>query len=192
MAERDVLRRVLIDTYFPSVLPAGKSDLAVLEGIRNDILHDSPEEYGNRIRRIRASEGEDGYSRQVFMRSHAFKRLVPAVYDNTCCITGLRIVTALNVSMLDACHIVPFSQAYDDTVGNGLSLCPDLHRAFDRGLVTVDEDYRVIVSRKFQETAGCSHSIGQFAGRRLFLPRDEAYYPDPRNLAWHRRHVFRG
>lgn len=30
-----------------------------------------------------------------------------------------------NVSMVDACHIVPFSEGYDDTLTNGIALCPN-------------------------------------------------------------------
>lgn len=33
----------------------------------------------------------------------------------------------------------------DDTIGNGLSLCPNLHHAFDRGLIAIDDEYRVLV-----------------------------------------------
>lgn len=53
--------------------------------------------------------------------------------------------------MIDACHIVPFSQPYDDTIGNGLALCSDLQRAFDRGLIVIDENYKIIVSGIFKE-----------------------------------------
>jgi putative restriction endonuclease len=52
----------------------------------------------------------------------------------------------INVTMVDACHIVPFSISYDDTITNGLALCPNLHRAFDRGLIAISDDYRVVVS----------------------------------------------
>jgi predicted restriction endonuclease len=39
--------------------------------------------------------------------------------------------------MVDACHIVPIGRHGSDHVTNGLSLCPNLHRAFDRGLLSV-------------------------------------------------------
>ncbi|WP_079718442.1 HNH endonuclease [Parapedobacter luteus] len=48
----------------------------------------------------------------------------------------------------------PFSVSHDDRIGNGIALCPNMHRAFDRGLLSVDEDYRVIVSPHFTEDEG--------------------------------------
>ncbi|WP_201288840.1 HNH endonuclease signature motif containing protein [Polaribacter septentrionalilitoris] len=40
--------------------------------------------------------------------------------------------------MIDACHIVPFSISNDDTIPIGISLSPNLYRAFDRGLITIN------------------------------------------------------
>jgi putative restriction endonuclease len=41
--------------------------------------------------------------------------------------------------MIDGCHIIPFSKNYNDTIINGIALCPNLHKAFDRALITTDE-----------------------------------------------------
>jgi len=75
------------------------------------------------------------FKEEVFIRSGIFKREIPKLYNNTCAISQLRIDATANISMVDACHIVPFSEAYDDTLTNGIALCPNLHRAFDRGLI---------------------------------------------------------
>lgn len=187
---RGILKRSLIETYFPTVVPVKESGLGVLKEIAHDILHDSSEEYHRRIEYIRTTEDADEYGQQIFLRGGLFKRLVPKIYHNTCCITGLRIDTALNISMLDACHIVPFSITHDDTVRNGLALCPNLHRAFDRGLITIDGHYRVVVSDGLREKGVCSHSLRQFHGKPIHLPREKAYYPATDNLAWHNYHVF--
>ena len=65
---------------------------------------------------------------------------MPQVYNHTCCISGMRLVSNHGFSMIDACHIVPFSLSKDDRINNGLALCPNLYRAFDRGLILVDEN----------------------------------------------------
>jgi len=88
---------------------------------------------------------------------------LPKIYNIKCCIFGLRVDATINVTMVDACHIVPFSISYDDTITNGLALCPNLHRAFDRGLIAISDDYRVVVSDAFVEDES-SYSIRQFAG----------------------------
>ncbi|MEL0649918.1 HNH endonuclease [Algibacter sp. TI.3.09] len=56
----------------------------------------------------------------------------------------MKIETSVNIQMVDGCHIIPFSVSNDDTIPNGLSLSPNLHRAFDRGIITINEDYDTI------------------------------------------------
>ena len=61
----------------------------------------------------------------------------------------MKIVATRDVQMIDACHIVPFSERHDDTIRNGLSLSPNFHRAFDRFLITIDKDFRVLTTSPF-------------------------------------------
>jgi len=102
----------------------------------------------------------------------------------------MRIIASKEVQMIDACHIVPFSDSHDDTISNGISLCPNLHRAFDRGLISVDEDYRVIVSNSFSESSP-DYSIKQYEGKQLFLPKETGYFPLIENLRWHMINIFK-
>jgi putative restriction endonuclease len=102
----------------------------------------------------------------------------------------MRIDATISISMIDACHIVPFSVSYDDTITNGIALCPNLHRAFDRGLIAVDENYRVVVSGAFREDE-TSYSLGAFDGKEIKLPMKENYFPLKGNFEWHRENVFK-
>jgi putative restriction endonuclease len=63
-------------------------------------------------------------------------------------ITDLKIHFSTSVSMVDACHIVLFAETHDDTISNGIALSPTIHRAFDRGLLSISDDYRVLVHKK--------------------------------------------
>ena len=103
-----------------------------------------------------------------------------------CC--GLFLLTLLShfYQMIDACHIVPFSESHDDTITNGISLCPNLHRAFDRGLIAIDENYRVIVSNAFVES-DCDYSIKQFEKKEIVLPEKDIYQPSRDGFLLHRR-----
>jgi putative restriction endonuclease len=96
------------------------------------------------------------------------------------------VETSINASLLDACHIVPFSSSHDDTISNGLSLCPTLHRAFDRGLIAVDPDrFTVRVSKRFSEPVASVYSIRQFEGTEIQKPSEKRWWPSPENLAQH-------
>ncbi|MBL7719550.1 MAG: HNH endonuclease [Flavipsychrobacter sp.] len=150
--------------------------LNLFDAIEQKLLHEPSIQYRAEI--AYADEEE------IFVRGGVFKKLIPRIHNNTCCISGMQIIAG-NTQLIDACHIVPFSESHDDTVSNGLSLCPNLHRAFDRHLVTIDESYRVVVSPHFAEGTD-SYSIRQFAGKQVLLPRERRYYPSQENLAKHR------
>lgn len=89
--------------------------------------------------------------------------------------------------MIDACHIIPFSESYDDTIKNGIALCPNLHRAFDRGLISIDDNYKVIVSKKFIESKS-SYLLRQFEGKMILLPTEKKFHPSIENLSQHRNY----
>lgn len=177
---RDIVKQLLLETYLNgAVMQTQRYDL--FHQVEAKILHESAAEYK---REVAASDEEE-----LFVRSGVFKKVVPKVYNYTCCITGMKIAATREVQMIDACHIVPFAESHDDTIGNGLSLSPSLHRAFDRFLVTLGDDYEVIVSDGFTESGG--HGIRPFHGQRILLPREERYWPGLDNLRWHRERFER-
>ncbi|WP_379661331.1 HNH endonuclease [Pseudopedobacter beijingensis] len=45
----------------------------------------------------------------------------------------MRLSSTYGHHFIDACHIIPFSLTHDDRITNGIALCPNMHRAFDRG-----------------------------------------------------------
>ena len=65
----------------------------------------------------------------------------------------------------------------------GLSLCPNLHRAFDRHLFWIDGDYRVRVAEGFGELGGHDYGVQRFNGQQLRLPKVRAWWPRVENLA---------
>ncbi|MDO8928889.1 MAG: HNH endonuclease [Bacteroidota bacterium] len=123
---------------------------------------------------------------EMILRSHIFRKAVLEIYDGRCAISGMKLEFGKNVSMVDACHIVPFSDAQGDTISNGIALSPTLHRAFDRGLVSVSDDYRVLVHPRLTDHFP-EVGIRQFNGHELHLPQDSRFYPSPEKFAQHRR-----
>lgn len=171
---RSLLRNTLLNVYFNN---AGISDSnGIITEISTQILNDPTVVYKARAEHFDEEE--------VFVRGGVFKKEIPRIYNYTCCISGMRIITTDSIQMIDACHIVPFSESHDDTICNGISLCPNLHRAFDRGLIGIDENYKVLV-RVFKEE-DTNYSIRQFKGRRIMLPANKDHYPALANLSGHR------
>lgn len=190
---RTELENTILDSYFPNTRAnyqfgiVGGYDLENI--IKEQILNDTKEEYQTLMNEIAIELTENEIEEERYIRGSVFKREIPKIYQNQCCISGMRIEATTNAQMIDACHIVPFSISNDDTVSNGISLSPNLHRAYDRGLITINEDYIVRISPVVKENE-TPFSISQFAGRRIILPENNKDYPSPENLMWHKKEVF--
>lgn len=131
-------------------------------------------------------------SRQVIMRPFrdaAFRRRVRQAYSETCAVSGLRLINGGGRPEVQAAHIQPVAEHGPDSVRNGLALTGTVHWLFDRGLLSVDEDYRILLAR-----SGVPEELGRLIhpNRQLRLPRRQEWRPHPSYLKWHREHVFKG
>ncbi|MCB0815075.1 MAG: HNH endonuclease [Flavobacteriales bacterium] len=173
-------RLLIMAQYFPgSTLPKTLPDQ--IREIEGQIEHDTPEAYvARQLQRTQESEEEE----QV-LRSAAFRRKIPELYGYRCAVTGLQVMHQHKANLIDACHIVPWADSYDDTITNGIALCPNMHRAFDRGLISIAADHTLLVSDHLKENDS-TYGIRPFRGRPLYLPKDRKHWPDPDNLAKHR------
>lgn len=116
-----------------------------------------------------------------------FRVQVLDAYGRACAVTGEH-----SLPVLEAAHIRPFSQGGAHRVDNGLALRTDLHRLFDKGYVTVDEQRRFIVGRRLKEEFENGRSYYGLHGHPVHLPKQQSFHPSATALAWHREQVFRG
>jgi putative restriction endonuclease len=177
------LTKLLLSNYF-SELSNVTLDYQELHEIEHQIMHDDQYTYKARIVNIQNNYNNEQGQELLYIRCGIFKREIPKIYNYSCAISKMRIATSSNAQLVDACHIVPFSVSKNDTITNGISLCPNLHRAFDRGLITIDSNYRVKVSPKLTEDDS-PYSIKQFEGQEIVLPSITSQYPLLENLDWH-------
>jgi putative restriction endonuclease len=179
---REEIKEALLQHYFNIHTYKSSEQLSLVAEIENQMLHEPAAVYKR--------QADTFDEEEIFVRGGVFKKLVPQVYNYTCCISGMRIIASSEVQMIDACHIIPFSESHDDTINNGISLCPNLHRAFDRGLITISNEYKVQVSSSFSEHTP-DYSIKQFEGKPIILSDNHLYRPSLDNLSWHRRACFK-
>ncbi len=158
--------------------------------IENQILNEDREVYIAKIEELQATLDENTYQEEIFVRSGIFKKTIPKIYNYQCCISDMKIESSYNAQMVDACHIIPFSISRDDTIPNGISLSPNLHRAYDRGLITINRDYIVRISPTVIDNNSV-YSIKQFEGMQINLPKEPKNYPSPESLIWHTREIFK-
>jgi len=145
---------------------------------------------------IEGAEPEDiddftGEKRRVLteqrIRKHFFRRAVLSSYRGQCCMSGLS-----DSRLLIASHIVPWSKDKENRLNprNGLCLSALHDKAFDRGLIALDDDFRVMLSRdlKQRNEPFVKQFFHQLAGQVITLP--ERFVPDKGFLARHRDVVF--
>jgi len=124
--------------------------------------------------------------RNVRVRSNqnVFRKMILTIYNQSCCITGLNVPETNRAS-----HIIPW--AADETKRldptNGLCLSATYDAAFDKNLISLDEDYRLIISNDIKDY-GTNESVKEYfinkEGVNISLP--ERYKPNKDYLATHR------
>lgn len=117
-----------------------------------------------------------------------FRNAVLAAYELSCCITGIR-----TPELLRASHIIPWSvsELHRLNPSNGVCLNALHDAAFDAGLVGLDEDLRVIVSKSTRDRmpqAAYADYFSRYEGKRIRTA--ERFAPDAECLRYHREHVF--
>ena len=81
-------------------------------------------------------------------RDANFRLEVCRAYHDRCSVTGLKIVNGGGRAEVQAAHIMPVAAGGPDIVQNGIALSATVHWLFDRHLISIDEDYRLLVSHQ--------------------------------------------
>lgn len=92
------------------------------------------------------ADAETEYERMVWLRKNQarFANPVKLYWHDRCAVTGIE-----SPSLLEACHIKPFSKSTDDErvdAHNGLYLASHVHAAFDANLIGISPDGTVFLS----------------------------------------------
>ena len=185
--DREVLRQTLIHTYFPKFKQTIESLITEEQqiGEYRQLLIRQVEQTFSSHRPIVPIERENP------IRTAGFRQAIMRMYDYTCAVCRLRIVTMDGESATDAAHIIPFRISRNDDVRNGISLCKLHHWAFDKGLISLKETYQVIVSVLLSERRPTEWMLTQLSEKTILLPEHDALYPAQDALAWHREEVLR-
>lgn len=122
-------------------------------------------------------------------RDAAFAKTVREAYDRKCAVTGLQIINGGGRAEMEAAHIRPVADDGPDSIRNGLALSRTAHWLFDRGLISVDDDYRLLKA----------DGLLPEGAQRLFdpsgyvaVPESAQSRPHPEFLRYHRETYFKG
>lgn len=135
---------------------------------------------------------KEGKERDAIIKARVnqnfFRSAILASYDNKCCITGILIP-----ELLIASHIIPWSKDEINRLNPHNGLCLNLlhDKAFDRGLITITEDYKLKLSSSIL-TYKNNEAIEKF-----FLPYDDKiislpkkFLPEKSFLRYHHENIF--
>ena len=123
------------------------------------------------------------------VRDRNFRKNVLRAYGERCAITGLRLINGGGRAEVEAAHIRPVEHDGPDIVSNGLALSGTAHWMFDRGLVGLDQELRILVSRQSND-AQAIQSIINPSGK-LLAPERPANRPRPEFVTWHLQNCFK-
>jgi len=126
----------------------------------------------------------------VRLGQNYFRQVILNAFNNRCCVSGIPIR-----SMLIASHILPWSEHPKERLNpaNGLCLSRIHDIAFDRKLITFDEDYRLVLSKALKDecsNAVLKESFSAFEGKPINLPEDTI--PPNKEFLAHHRSTFAG
>jgi putative restriction endonuclease len=169
-----------------------RSDWTALEAESDEVVRQLglPESAPISAQELEVPEGPTTVDAMVRIRRGQafFRRSVLASYGGRCCMSGIG-----EPLLLLASHIVPWAADTANRLNpsNGLCLSALHDRAFDKGLIAVDTDYRVRVSptlKRQGEYPLVRDGLLALEGQQIRLP--ERFLPDRELLAWHLKTLF--
>ena len=162
----------------PHRLEYGKSEADL---ILQAFVEATPEEQERRIAQMLVNRP---------LRDWAFRRSVVTAYKKTCAVTGLQMVNGGGKAEVQAAHIRAVKHDGPDIVQNGIALSATCHWLFDRHLISLRNDYSLLVAHNRVPSEFQNLFSNQL--KRIHLPDDEQLWPQPAYLEWHRDRFLGG
>jgi len=117
-----------------------------------------------------------------------FRQMVISNYSCQCAITGIDIP-----DLLFASHIIPWAKNEQERLNpeNGICLSALYDKAFDKGLIGINERYEIILSATLNKNNDKNYFAKYFAAiEKVKLQMPKKYLPNKVFLQWHLDFVF--
>ena len=121
-------------------------------------------------------------------RKANFRQQVLNAYGHRCAVTRMQL------RLVDAAHILPVGAPHSiDDVRNGLALSPTCHRAFDNGLIFLDDRYVMRLNpdkEHFLRELNLIGGLQDFKANlgKILLPPDQMQWPNHEMIRKANRH----
>lgn len=176
-----ILQRVILDTYFSGRQLQNYAEVSYTE-MEQQMLNDPDGNYA-----IQRQGGEKTVIEEAWARQMGIVRVVKKLYDHTCAVSHYRLIHhgKSEQHLVQTCHIDAWSKSKNDAITNCIALTPGMHWAFDRGVIAVDDNYRLMVSNRIDENK-VDFSLESLRNKEIHRPKEERHWPSLAALGRHR------
>ncbi|WP_299098606.1 HNH endonuclease [uncultured Winogradskyella sp.] len=162
--------------YLSEQILASKEKVSIEEKFKSELGNLSHLTGENRVREV-----------STRVNQSIFRKIVLMNYDNKCAISGIDVP-----DLLVASHIIPWSQNKKERLNPQNGLCLNyLHdKAFDRGLITFDKNFKMVLSNKLKRNGSENMKLyfHKLEGKSLKLPK--RFIPNEDFLEYHKLNIF--
>lgn len=178
--------RYIWDEYFGQWEKLALDSSIILSKMQNKTLEDIVDFRVEELKNIAGREKERLVKTRV--NQNDFRQRILASYNEKCCITGLNIKT-----LLVASHIIPWSKSEKERLNphNGLCLNSIHDRAFDKGLITITNDFKIKLSDIIlanRKDANLQKFFFAHENQTIILP--DRFIPSIEFLEYHQTMIF--
>lgn len=160
-------------TFFP----VNEQNWEYFENIKADYnLYIGPQD-NVRIGKIKIRKGQS-----------KFRDMILKKYNKTCCICGLKFT-----ELVEAAHIKPWRDSNDKEKGdekNGICLCSLHHNAFDKGLITFENNGKISFSTELGKYLKMEDDHIKSLFDFSYAKWTEGKEPNKNYLSFHRENIF--
>ena len=116
--------------------------------------------------------------------------MILASYRSKCAVCSLP-----EPDLLVASHIIPWSEDVSLRMNprNGICMCALHDKAFDKGLITIGDDYKLVISKiikRLHNEPSIQRGFTVYNDRKIILP--DKFIPELEFIEFHRNNIFVG
>lgn len=122
------------------------------------------------------------------VNQNVFRQIVVANYSSKCAITGIDLP-----ELLFASHIIPWAKNEEERLNpeNGICLSALYDKAYDKGLIAVNEKYQILISNRLKKKKDADYYLKYFAPiENQLLIQPEKYFPKKEFIQYHLDEIF--
>jgi Predicted restriction endonuclease len=158
----------------------------ILAGRQNKTIEDKFKEFLTDITELKGESRNQLVKARV--NQNIFRQIILCNYNNRCAITGIDVP-----DLLIASHIIPWAEEVKERLNpeNGICLSALYDKAYDKGLIGINESYKILISSELkqrQDTDFYNKHFASIDGQRIELPKK--FKPRKEFLQFHLDTIF--